>query len=118
MVKPARTAWDWLGRPAATRAISLLMLLYLLGLGWLYRMQADIVSCQASYAEASATATQARTLAAAEDRAVLDNLITSIATARSREDTRAALAAYQSTRAETDRRRDEHPLPALPSTRC
>ncbi len=113
-----RKTWAWMGSPAAGRAITMAMILYLVALGWLYRMQASLVECQASYAEASAASTAARTEAAAQDREVLDTLISAIANATSRDETQRALGAYQRTRTETDLYRKEHPLPAPPSTRC
>jgi len=64
----ARRIWQWLGTPAASRVIALLMVAYLVALGALTYGQNRIVSCQAKYAEASARATQARAQLAAQDR--------------------------------------------------
>jgi hypothetical protein len=114
----ARRTWNWLASPSATRVISIGMVLYLMALGGLYRQQATIVECQAKYAEASSASTQARTLAAAEDREVLDGLINAIATATSREQTRLALENYRKTRLATDEKRRAHPLPEPPSRTC
>ncbi len=100
------------------RIITVAMLLYLLAIGLLYRQQAGIVDCQAAYAEASAASTQARTEAAAEDRRVLDTLISAVATATSREQTVAALGQYRETRSSTDEQRRLHPLPSPPSQHC
>lgn len=56
---------------------------------------------------ASNTATQA-----------LDNLINTVATAKSPSETRAALAAYQKARVEQKDAQTKHPLPPAPKTVC
>ncbi len=65
---PVKKTWNWLGSQQAVRVISILMVVYLLMLGWLTYRQAEIVECQASYADASARSTQARVDIAAQDR--------------------------------------------------
>ncbi len=118
MTRTVKASWRWLGTPAANRVISALMVLYLGALGWLYKMQSDIVACQAAYAEAAAISTAARTQAATEDRVALDTLISAITAAQAPEQTRAALGEYQRVRRASDERRRANPLPAAPSTRC
>lgn len=68
MADATRKAWGWFGTPAAVRVISVGMLLYAVLIGALFGGYVKVQSCQASYADKSATATAARADIAREDR--------------------------------------------------
>lgn len=74
--------------------------------------------CQAAVNDALVAAQIGRDEAAAHDRQAVDRMVTDVLAARSPADTRAALERYRDTRAEADRNRAEHPLPAPPSQTC
>lgn len=60
--------WNSLGTQRAVRVISLLMVLYLIIMGFLVFGYARVSSCLANYADKSAVSTNARANAAAQDR--------------------------------------------------
>lgn len=76
------------------------------------------VECQAAWSQAYAASARERAAAAAVDRQALDDMVRSVLTATSREQSRAALVTYETARAEADAQRAQHPLPDLPDEVC
>lgn len=74
--------------------------------------------CQAGVTDQLIAALNARTAAAVQDREAMDRLVEDVATARSADDTRAALARYRTTRSTADAAREREPLPEPPSRHC
>lgn len=65
---PHRRLWASLGTQSAVRVISVLMLIYLLIIGFLVVGYSRVSSCLAIYADRSAISTNARAVVAAQDR--------------------------------------------------
>lgn len=113
--------WDRLNEVLASQQIETVIrvavvLSIVLSLGasyWVTHLQ----SCQTDYATRNAAALRARDVAATQDRAAMDGLVTSISLAKSAADTRAALQAYIDARARSDKVRAENPLP-VPERFC
>lgn len=109
---------SYLGGRVADYAMRVAVVLSL-GLGlWVTTSQQQTVRCHARYAEATARAVDARTEAAEEDRGAVDRMVSSVVTAKSREDTRAALLGYLDARKRADETRRRNPLPPAPSELC
>lgn len=114
----ARSAWSWLGTAASVRVITLGMVIYALVLAGLVAGYARVSACVATYSNAAARSTSERADAAAQDRQAQRSLASSIATARSIDDMRAAAAEVVSTIDENDKRRALSPPPPPPDERC
>lgn len=102
--------------PAVTLAATLVALVALIlsiGVGI---KQYQLSNCLAKYNDAASRATQARLLAADEDRAAQDDMFRAVA-ADPRSAIR-AIKAYNEARASADKQRSEHPYPAPPSETC
>lgn len=88
--------------------------------------QAAFIACAATYSEQAARAFNARTMAAEQDRAALNALVTRVARATTtspdpavrRAEVNAALADYVAETAQADRERAATPFPAPPSEVC
>lgn len=82
------------------------------------REYAGYVDCQADWSQAYAASAGERGVAAEADRRAIDDMVAAVLTARTREQSRAALENYQRARVDADAQRAEHPPPALPDDVC
>ena len=117
VIVPARRVWGWLGSQAAARLVAVLMVVYMLALGWLYHRQNAIVACQARYSEASALIGQARAAAADQDRQATDQMVAGLSEATSSEEAHVALHKYEVTRAQADLARERNQVVPPPACR-
>lgn len=75
------------------------------------RRQRQFVACQAEVNQARSDALDELAQIGSQDRAALDQLVTDVTTATTREESLRALRTYQDTRAKLEADRKNHPLP-------
>lgn len=96
-------------------AASLIMVLASTYLGY---KQYSYVHCQTLVNDSFVKALKARTDAAEADRNAMDQLVSDVSNAKTRDDSVRALAKYRETRAKADADRRQHPLPEPASSSC
>lgn len=79
------------------------------------RQLRQVVVCQADYNRKNADVQRIRVAFADRDRAAIDDLMQSVATAKSSTTVATALSTYIAVRAETDKQRKATPLPKFPT---
>lgn len=95
-----------------------LALVSLLQIGWFSYKSRQISNCQTAYNFNVAQVVDLRSQFADRDRNSLTSFIRTVAQAKTREESKAALDKYLATQDELEKQRDEHPIPKLPPGRC
>lgn len=123
-VEAARTRLPWLESETANLVFKVIAVISLVASLFVGTQQYRLTSCLAAYNEASNANTQLRSQAAADERAALDSLISSIDEARSlpagqgKSALDIAFRDYATTRARIEGKREVAPIPGPPSQTC
>lgn len=99
------------------RIVAVLVLVSAVAYVWLAAKQQDQVECSARYNELSAEAQRARSSAADKDREALTAMIRSLVD-ETPGDARAEIERYLATIEQTDRERNQNPVPPPPADLC